>query len=494
MAALALLAAHACPAAGAGTTARPPNFIIILYDDLGYGDFGCYGGTQIRTPRLDQLAREGMRFTNFHAQTVCGPSRAALMTGSYPLRIATVHNEVSIMPHVHPQEITIAEVLKPAGYRSEMIGKWDLAGHNQEKFDRELMPTHQGFDESFCTPSSNDAVVNLFRGDTLVDHHADMSTLTRRYTDEAIDFIRKNKERPFFVYLAHSMPHMRLAASAQFKGKSAYGLYGDAVEELDWNTGRLIDALREEGLADNTYVIVTSDNGPWYNDRPLHPPPPGIPQPGPEPKLTTYPFNQRDARGPHYGSAGPLRGAKTSAWEGALREPCIMWAPGRIPAGAVCGEFACTMDLLPTLARLAGASAPTDRIIDGHDISPIVHGEPGAKSPAKAFYYYQRTRLCAVQEGSWKLQLVRPADDQWYIYSKPEDCFDVKEPMLFDLSKDLGETTDVAAQHPDVVAHLLNVAEEARRDVGDYDRVGSGARFFDPDPKRPDIHGAPVKM
>jgi arylsulfatase A-like enzyme len=468
--------------------------VIILFDDLGYGDLGCYGASDIRTPRLDRMAREGMRFTNFHAQTVCGPSRAALMTGCYPLRVATDHNKVDIMPHLHLSEVTVAEVLKSAGYATEAIGKWDLAGHSQADYSPELLPTHQGFDQFFGTPSSNDAVINLIRDDKLVERHTDMSTITRRYTDEAIAFVKHNKAHPFFLYLAHNMPHMKLAASPDFKGKSSRGLYGDVVEELDWNTGRLLDALQAEGLAANTIVIALSDNGPWYINRPIAGPKPGVPQPGPEPSLTTYPFNQRDERGSHGGSAGPLRGHKTSAWEGGLRVPCIVWSPGRVPAGALCAEMATTLDLLPTFARMGGGAVPSDRVIDGHDITPLLTGVPGAKSPTKAFFYYQRTRLCAVEAGKWKLQLPRPADKLWYIYSKPEDCFEIKKPMLFDLTAHLDESADVAAQHPDVVKQMLKLAEGARADIGDFDRVGAGARFFDSDPKRPDISGAEIHM
>lgn len=227
----------------APTRAGTPNVIIILADDLGYGDLGSYGGKRIRTPNLDRLAAEGMRFTSFYAQPVCGPSRAALMTGSYPLRVAKRKNVVEHHPRLHAQEITIAEILKTRGYATAAFGKWDLAGHSQNaaQYESDLLPTHQGFDEYFGTPSSNDATVNLLRGTKVEENNADMSTLTQRYTDEAVSFIRRSKDRPFFVYLAHSMPHTRVAASPTFAGKSAAGLFGDAVEELDAHFGRLWD-------------------------------------------------------------------------------------------------------------------------------------------------------------------------------------------------------------------------------------------------------------
>ncbi|MEY4816193.1 MAG: Arylsulfatase [Verrucomicrobiota bacterium] len=471
----------------APTRAGTPNVIIILADDLGYGDLGSYGGKRIRTPNLDRLAAEGMRFTSFYAQPVCGPSRAALMTGSYPLRVAKRKNVVEHHPRLHAQEITIAEILKTRGYATAAFGKWDLAGHSQNaaQYESDLLPTHQGFDEYFGTPSSNDATVNLLRGTKVEENNADMSTLTQRYTDEAVSFIRRSKDRPFFVYLAHSMPHTRVAASPTFAGKSAAGLFGDAVEELDAHFGRLWETLRAEGLDRSTYIIFTSDNGPWYLDRPLSAPDDARTR-GPQGQLK-YPFNQRDERGAHYGSAAPLRGAKASSWEGGFRVPFIVRAPGRVSAGTTCHEIASTLDLLPTIAKLAGATAPADRIIDGHDIRPLLHGMAGATSPTEAFYYYAHTRLEAVRSGRWKLHLSRPEDERWSVFGAPAETAALAEPLLFDLEADIGERTNVAAQNPQVVARLLALAEKARADIGDFDRVGAGARFFDPDPRRPDI-------
>jgi len=453
---------------GSLCAAAKPNFVILFTDDQGYQDVGCFGSPDIKTPRLDRMAAEGMRFTSFYAQTVCGPSRAALMTGSYPLRVATKGNRVEVHPRLHSKEVTIAEVLKEEGYATAAFGKWDLAGHSQTKYEPELLPAGQGFDYFFGTPSSNDRLVHLLRNKDVVEENAPMRELTRRLTDEAIQFIRRRADEPFFVYLAHSMPHVELGVSKEFRGKSAAGIYGDVIEELDWNVGRILDALKKEGLDEKTYVFFMSDNGPWFLGRSA---------------------GHKKRIGPdavkHGGSALPLRGAKTSTWEGGLRVPCIMRAPGRIPAGAVCAELACTMDLLPTIARLAGGSVPLDRVIDGNDISDLIHGREGAKSSKKAFYYYQQTRLQAVRSGRWKLHL--PGPRHWPQYSQAADAGPLEKLLLFDLEKDLSETTDVAAANPDVVSKLLNLAERARADIGDFNRVGKGARFFDSTPKRPDI-------
>jgi len=452
------------------SSAAAKNFVILFADDLGYGDIGCFGAPKIKTPNLDRMAHEGMRFTHFYAQTVCGPSRAALMTGCYPLRVAIEENRVEVHPHLHTDEITIAEVLQEAGYVSIAIGKWDLAGHSQTAYSPSLLPTRQGFDTFFGTPTSNDSLVHLLRNEEVIEKKADMSQLTRRYTDEAIRFIQQNRDKPFFVYLAHTMPHVKLAASEPFKGKSAGGLYGDVVEEIDWNVGRLLQTLKDEGLDENTYVLFTSDNGPWYFGR----------------SMTHRKRFGADAES-YGGSAAPLRGAKTSTWEGGLRVPCIMRAPGRIPAGSECAEIASTMDILPTFAKLAGGQVPADRVIDGHDISALMHGIAVAKSPTKALYYYRRTRLEAVRSGKWKLYVPAPIDGQWAHYSRVEDVFDIERPMLFDLDADIGETRDVAAKHPKVVEDLLEWIDKARFDTGDHDRIGKNARFFDPQPRCPDI-------
>lgn len=452
------------------TPTRPPNFVIIFTDDLGYGDLGCFGSTTIKTPNIDQMASEGMRLTSFYAQTVCGPSRAALMTGCYPLRVAINQNKVEVHPELHLNEITIAELLKTAGYTSAAFGKWDLAGHSQTKFVPSLLPLHQGFDEFFGTPTSNDSIVGLIRDNDVIEKRVDMRELTRRYTDEAIDFIKRSQSQSFFVYLAHTMPHVELAASEAFQGKSATGIYGDVVEEIDANVGRILETLKNNGLDENTYVVFTSDNGPWYFGRSA----------GHQKRFG------KDAVS-HGGSASPLRGAKTSTWEGGLRVPCIVRSPGKIPANTHCDELASTMDLLPTIAKLAGVPRPTDRVIDGHDIGDLIHGVADAKTPTDAFYFYRRTRLEAVRSGKWKLHVPRPVDKQWAKFSKAEDAVAVTSPLLFDLDADIGESNDVADQHPEVVTALTKLIQRARVDIGDYDRIGENARFFDPQPHRPNV-------
>lgn len=451
-------------------SARSPNFVVIFADDLGYGDVGCFGSTTIKTPNIDRMAREGMRLTSFYAQTVCGPSRAALMTGCYPLRVAINKNKVEVHPELHSREITIAEMLKPVGYTAAAFGKWDLAGHNGAKYVPSLLPLHQGFDEFLGTSTSNDSKVDLIRGDEVIEERADMRQLTRRYTDEAIDFIQRSKDRPFFVYLAHTMPHVKLAVSDSFKGKSAGGLYGDVVEEIDANVGRILETLKQEGIDEHTYFVFTSDNGPWYFGRS---------------KGHLKKFGKHAVA--HGGTAAPLRGAKTSTWEGGLRVPCIIRASGKIPAGSQSDEVTSTMDLLPTFAKLAGTAAPTDRVIDGQDICDLIHGTPKSKSPTNAFYYYRRTRLEAVRSGRWKLHRIQPVDKVWAKYSRAEDAVEITELLLFDLDTDIGERTNVAAQHPDVVTKLMKLIEQARVDIGDEDRLGENARFFDPQPRRPDM-------
>jgi len=459
--AAALAAPGVLRAAAMRETGDKPNFIMIFTDDQGYQDVGCFGSPKIKTPRLDTMAREGMKFTSFYAQTVCGPSRAALMTGCYPLRVAKRDNRVDIHPYLHTKEITLAEILKGVGYATAAFGKWDLAGHTQTHCDPNLLPTRQGFDYFFGTPTSNDGFVNLLRNEEVIEKKADMNTLTRRYTDEAIAFIERSKDKPFFVYIPHTMPHTRLGVSEKFRGTSARGLYGDIIEEIDWNVGRILDTVKKLGLDDNTYVIFCSDNGPWFK------------------------------KGPAGGSARPLRGAKTSTWEGGLRVPCIMRAPGRIPAGKTCDEIACTMDIMPTLAALAGAKVPADRIIDGHDIRFIMQGRPGATTRKEAFYYYQNTHLQAVRSGKWKLHVARPAQPpwapRWASHISKDDVIEIKTPMLFDLEKDISETTDVAAANPKVVARLLALVAKGRADIGDYNVIGKGARFYDAQPRRPDI-------
>jgi len=437
-------------------TEELPNFIIVFTDDQGYSDVGCFGSPDIRTPNLDNMASEGMKLTSFYAQTVCGPSRAALMTGCYPLRNA--RNDKGEIPHpkLALSEVTIAEVLKTAGYATCMIGKWDLAGHSQEVFNPDLLPVNQGFDYSYFTPTSNDAKVHLLQNREVVELNADMSTLSRRYTDEAIGFIKRNGQEPFFLYLAHTMPHTLLAVSEEFKGKSEGGFYGDVIEEIDYNLGRILTTLEEAGIDENTYVIFTSDNGPWW------------------------------IKGEHGGNASPLRGAKTSAWEGGLRVPFIIRAPGKIEAGSSSDLVTSTIDLLPTIARIAGAELPTDRVIDGLDISGILHG--ASSSLERPFFYYQHQDLRAVRMGKWKLH--RPhqpssgsiALEKWPIHIAPKDRILFDTYMLYDLENDIGETTDVSDEYPAVVARLSKQLDWAEKDIGDLGKRGRNARPLGEEP------------
>ena len=451
--------------------AGKPNFVIIFTDDQGYADIGCFGSTDIRTPRLDQMAKEGMKFTSFYGQPICGPSRAALMTGCYPMRVAERGNIKQVHPILHSEEVTIAEVLKKEGYTTACFGKWDLAKHAQRGFFPDLMPNFQGFDYFYGTPTSNDGLVNLYRDCHLIEEKSDMSTLTERYTDEAIAFMQKNKSKPFFVYVPHTMPHTRLDASPRFKGKSKRGLYGDVIEEIDFNTGRIIDAVKELGLAENTYILFTSDNGPWL--------------------IKNKDYSDGRLRTDHGGSAGLLRSGKVSTFEGGVRVPTILWGPGRVPAKTTCDKLASTLDMMPTLAALAGTKPPPDRVIDGENITHLFHGQFEEANPDKAFYYYLRMHLQAVRQGNWKLHLVREAKPigaapfSNNVHIGPADRIGFDKPFLVDLKNDIGETTNVADSHPKVVKRLLALAESMREDLGDYDRVGKNMRFFDPLEHRP---------
>ncbi len=475
-----LLSAAALPSAAAPPApAEPPrpNFVIFFTDDQGYNDVGCFGSPSIKTPHLDRMAREGMRFTDFYvASPVCGPSRAGLMTGSYPLRVAEPGNRKHLHTVVHPKEILLPEVLKTAGYATGLVGKWHLAGELRKDgaYPPELMPNAQGFDFFYGTPLHNGVTptvtgtsfqVQILRNrEVLVDRldQAGMDNLTKDYTDEAVRFITANRERPFFLYLAQNMPHVPLGASARFRGRSAGGLYGDVIEELDWSLGRILDTLKSLDLDEKTFVVFTSDNGPWV-----------------EAYLKGY-----------YGSADPLRGSKMKSWEGGPRVPCIMRWPGTIPAGRDCREIVTAMDLYPTFARLAGAALPADRTIDGKDLFPLVSGTT-VQGPHEAYFYYCYTHLHAVRQGKWKLVLPRPAKPRfmgWWARMIDE----VKAVELYDLEADVGETRNVADQHPDVVARLTARVEGAREDLGDHDRVGKGCRYFDGDPpreRRSDIGG-----
>ena len=452
-------------------TDQRPNFIIVFADDQGYGDLGCFGATDFKTPRIDRMAREGMRFTDFYAQPVCGPSRTALLTGSYPIRVGEYGNEKNIFPYVHEKEILLPKVLQEAGYATGMIGKVDITQRHRG-FKPELNPVRRGFDYWFGVVGANDSgeVRWVYRNEERIQESAGVADLTRRYTDDALAFIRRNKDGPFFLYIAHTMAHVVLGVTEPFMGRSERGLYGDVIEELDASTGEIVDLLTELGLEQNTIVVYTSDNGPWSNH--------SLPQ-------------YAAAITEHAGSSGPLRGEKATTWEGGIRVPTVMWAPGQIPAGTETAEVATTMDLLPTFIQMAGAELPADRTLDGRDIGPLMRGEAGAKSPHEAFYYYRETHLDAVRSGPWKLVFPRPGrDDSEWLLSKGgaflgELLQPVTELALYNLESDIGETTNVAADHPEVVERLTALADAGREELGDYDRIGTGVRFFEDGPKWP---------
>jgi len=436
----------------AGARTQPPNFIIIFCDDLGYGDIGCFGSQKNRTPNIDKMAAEGMRFTSFYVTSgVCTPSRASLMTGCYPRRVNMHQNDEGLCvlfpvnkKGLHPDEITIAEILKTQGYATCCIGKWHLGDQI------EFLPTNQGFNYYFGIPYSNDMgsregtnrpPLPLLQNEKVIEAPVDQNTLTKRYTEQVLKFVTANKDRPFFVYLPHTMPHVPLYVSDRFKDRSKGGLYGDVIEEIDWSVGEILKALKESGIDERTLILFTSDNGPWLE------------------------------WGEHGGSALPLRAGKGTTYEGGMRVPCIIRWPGKIPADKVCDELASTMDLLPTFARLAGTKSPTDRIIDGKDIWPLMSGKKRAKSPHEAFYYYQMDQLQAVRSGKWKLHL--PLKQKKKYWGEPTPDVPLQ---LYDLQADIGETNNVAAEYPEVVNRLLALAEKAREDLGDVGREGKNQR------------------
>ncbi len=402
---------------------RLPNLVIIFIDDMGYGDIGPFGSTANRTPHLDRMAAEGMKLTSFYAAPLCTPSRAALMTGSYPIRngLQTGSWHPVLMPAdtqgIHADELTVAEILREQGYATGMVGKWHLGDQP------EFLPTQNGFDSYYGLPYSNDMspfmprsprnyppIPLLRNNEVILEVPEDQSFLTGSYTEEALRFIEQNQQTPFFLYLAHTMVHVPLYAGDAFRGNSSNGILGDAIEELDWSVGQVLSKLEELGLAEDTFVLFTSDNGP--------------------------------ARG----SAGPLRGRKGSTYEGGMREPTIAWWPGTVPAGVSYDGVASTMDVLPTFAALAGTTAPTDRVIDGHDISRVFLGEIERASHYDALYYYKGYQLGAVRSGRWKL------------HANGE---------LYDLETDISETTDVAARNREITERLEGLLDQAREELGD---------------------------
>jgi arylsulfatase A len=441
---------------GIGTTwgqaPRRPNIIVIFADDLGYGDLGAFGSPNNRTPRLDAMAAEGQKWTGFYVQPVCSPSRAALLTGRLPIRNGMFGTPGGTAPKVFRdnaaqglplEEVTLAELLQSAGYRTGMVGKWHLGQQPQ------FLPMRQGFDSWFGLPYSHDMRmtvprdsgfrtnayyvpkpeywdVPLMRNEQVIERPVDHRTLTKRYTEQAVQFIAQNKSGPFFLYLAHSLPHIPLARSDEFVGRSAGGMYGDTIEEIDWSVGKILDALRAAGIERNTLVLFTSDNGPWL------------------------PF--RD----HGGSAGPLKQGKGTTWEGGVRTPAIFWWPGTIRPGVVTG-IGSALDLLATAAALSGTRVPADRRMDSIDLSAALTGN--TPSPRTELFYYWDSELRAVRKGNYKAHFITSGA---YDDAEPRAVHD--PPLLFDLAVDPGERFNIAAQHPGVVADLIKMAN-AHRDT-----------------------------
>ena len=403
--------------------ANSPNILVIFTDDQGYGDLACYGNPNTKTPRLDQLAKEGTRFTSFYTQTVCGPSRSALLTGRYPCR-----SKGWGMP---ASEITFGELMREKGYQTACIGKWDVS-NRKAIIDR--MPNAQGFDYYFGALGANDGGgVKFHENNKAAGSSRDMGELTTLYTDKSIEFLKEKRDpkKPFVLYLAHTMMHTIIDASDRFRGKSKGGLYGDVVEEFDYETGRLLDALEALGLSKNTLVIYTSDNGPWNQDK--------------------YTKNKKGhPKGSiFWGSSGPLRNGKGSCYEGGYRLPCIVRWPGKVPAGRESDAIFATIDFMPTFANLSGFKIPDDRVIDGIDQTDLLLGKSDA---GRETFYFDRA---GIRKGKWKyLQ----AKAHFYGYAR-EDGRPMEE-ELYDLENDLRETTNLAKKHPMIVAELRKLTDE----------------------------------
>lgn len=420
-----------------------PNLIVIFCDDLGYGDLACFGHPTIKTPNLDQMANEGMKLTQFYVSSpVCTPSRAGLLTGRQPQRSGMCSDKRRVLfpdskGGLQENEITLAEVLKKLGYATACVGKWHLGHHEQ------FLPTNHGFDRYFGIPYSNDMDrvssapqgraafdaprkeywnVPLMRDTEIVERPADQNTITRRYTNEALSFIRENKDDRFFLYLAHSMPHVPLFASNDYSGLSRRGLYGDVIEEIDGSVGTILEMLRDLEIDDETLVIFTSDNGPWL----------------------TF-----DVQG---GSAGLLRGGKGSTWEGGMRVPTVAWWPENIPAGSVNPALGSTMDIFATILALNKVDLPTDRVMDSFDLSTaLLHETDGTRD---RFFYYRGYQLMAVRKGPWKMHL---ATQSGYGQANPKEH---GPPLLFHLEHDPSEKRNVAEKHPEVIAEIQEMLRE----------------------------------
>lgn len=418
------------------SSTRPPNFVLLLADDLGYGDLSCYGSKEIHTPNLDQMAKEGAKLDDFYAFPTCTPSRAALLTGRYPIRSGLTR---VLAPREHfglpDTEITLGQALEKCGYATACIGKWHLGDMPR------YAPNRHGFEYFYGLHCSNDMTlpvvdwppVRLYRNEQVIESPVHQNTLTQRYTEQAIRFIDRNKNKPFFLYLPYTMPHIPLAASPDFRRKSAYGLYGDAVEEIDWSVGQILRALKDRGLDENTIEIFTSDNGPAI----------------------------RTEFVAHAGSSGPFRGGKGTTWEGGTRVPFIARWPGHVPTGLKLDGMASLMDVFPTFIDLAHGTLPSDRVIDGKPLTGFLEGT--AQSPRDKFFYYSGRRLFAVREDKWKLHFIKRKRGPKGHLSAPVYCH---PPELYNLATDPGETHDVVAEHAEVVERLseaaLNFQEEMK--------------------------------
>jgi len=448
LAALLLAPLVALPAAE--TKPDHPNFVIILVDDMGYGDIAPFGSQLNRTPNLDRMAAEGMKLTSFYAAPVCTPSRAQMMTGCYAKRVSLPNVIFPACPiGISAKEHTVAELLKQHGYATMCIGKWHIGDQP------EFLPTRHGFDHYLGLPYSNDMggkgnpgpgsqarpPLPLLRDNKVIEAPADQDTLTARYTEEAVKFITSNKDYPFFLYFPHTAVHVPLHPGANFKGKSSNGTYGDWVEEVDWSVGRVLNTLKELKLDAKTLMLFTSDNGPWLT------------------------------QGKNGGVAGPLRGGKGSTWEGGMREPTIAWWPGHIAATSISDAPLSELDVLPTFITLAGGSVPSDHQIDGKNVWPVLAGQ-SKTSPHEALFYFNGNRLEAVRSGPWKLAIMPQA-----LHKGMVDTEIVKHtgPRLYNLDTDIGEITDVAAQHPDIVTQLQQLVSQMDNDLG-VKGTGPGVR------------------
>lgn len=428
---------------------KQPNIIVILMDDMGYGDIGTQGAIGYETPNLDKMGNEGMRFTRFYSvQAVSGASRAGLLTGCYPNRIGfSGAPGPDAVTGINENESTMAEVLKQKGYACAAYGKWHLGHHTK------FLPTHNGFDEYYGIPYSNDMWPHhptgtypdlpLYEGDKVIAYNPDQSQFTTNFTERAIQFIDKNKKRPFFIYLAHPMPHVPLFVSDKFKGKSKQGLYGDVIMEIDWSVGQILQKLRKEGLDENTLVVVTSDNGPWIN------------------------------YGNHAGSTGGLREGKGTSFEGGQRVPCLMQWKGTIPAGSVCNKLAVNIDLLPTFAHISGAAMPSHKT-DGVNLFSLLQGDTKSTPRTSFLYYYRRSSLEAVSDGEFKLIFPHPtrtyegfAPGNDGMPGRVDENKMLEEKILIDLRRDPGERYNVLSQYPEAAGRLEQMANEAREDLGD---------------------------